>query len=1742
MTKSPCAAGIRHQNVGRPHRWRFLNFALFFLTGTIVGAPVSVGSDSSHAPPPELPLIRTPSGIVANRTLPTGVVTTAGFQTESLSDLPTDEEIFRARLLTEPFVPTAPSANQADNSALIQAMRSYRANPASLSSFEAFVAQHPTSRWAATVELNLGLGYQQTCHFTKAFASFEQALTTASTIKTPAGSALADHAAAQLYRLNARVGRVDALLALNQATRETIFTGTDNEMVSGAEAGLWTMQKHPEAAFLCGPAALEKIAQVEFPTSSIPICIRDAKSTPQGFSLLNVWRLSEQAGLNLQIVKREPGSALVTPSVVHWKVGHFAAVLANNLGVLRIEDTTFGGSNAHLTATLSTLDEEGTGYMLIPKGPLLPGYRSVSETEAGAVFGKGDPSGNDVKQTGTDTIATGPCPPLTLPNQVEMPDGEPPPDGGMPVASAILMVCSLRVSDTPLSYAPPVGPAVAFHLIYNQREASQPAVFFYGNLGQQWVSNWLSYVTEVVTPINVTPPGIAENIAPNVNVPGGGTEYYQGIIVESGSQTLPPPPYDFGFQAQSHAHLIKITPSAYEQINPDGSMFIFGFKNNSTYFVTEAVDAQGNTETFGYDASTRIIAVTDAIGQVTTLAYNDPLNSSHITNVTDPFGRTCLLTYDSQGRLVTITDTIGMTSSVTYQGSSTFINSMTTPYGTSTFSYSEPAAERYLYLTDPLGGTEELHYLPSEGSPAATGPLPANMIVTALNQDDCNTYYWDKKAYMDAPGLESAAHLYHWNHTISGECSGNLENEKLALEGSRTWYNYEGQTSVSYDGTTANITSVGRVLDDGTTQLRSFTYNSFGKVTTAVDPLGRTDSFKYVNNVDLSEVDHTTGTGGAHDVLATYTYNAGHRPLTAVDASGQTTQMTYNARGQLLTLEDAKSETTTLAYDINGYQRTVTGPFTGAVYSFSYDGFGRLQTVTDPDSLTLTTDYDALNRPTILTFPDGTYQQNSYKYLDLEWQRDRLGRMTHLVHDSVRHLVQTEDQLYRSTYYAWCLCGSLLGITDPNGNQTSWTRDVQGRVTKKTFADTTSISYAYESSGSRLKATTDALNQTTNWTYNGDNSIAQISFTGAINPTPSVSYTYDPVYLRLISRLDGIGTTTYAYNSIPTTPTLGSGRIASITGPLANSTLAYSYDQLGRVLTTSVNGAANTMTVGYDPLGRITSSSNPLGSFTYTYDAASARLLSEAYPNGQSAAFSYYPNSSSNPGNGLHRLQQIFNNKTGEVNLSNFSYSYNLNGTIQSWTKAIDNSSPITSAFKYDSADQLTDASGPTLSLPTSTSEYAYRYDGSGNRISEQINDSSSSATANPINQFTSISGTGTIRFSGHVSEPANVAANSIPATVDTAGNFAVDVPLSTGAQTVSIVAIDGNGNSTTKNFGLTVGNNSARTLNYDANGNLLNNGAGQVYAWDAENRLIGITQASGITGFVYNGLGQRVQETLNGTVIKQWVWNGGTQPVEERDGSNNVTKRFFGGLGEQIGGVSYYFTSDHLGSVREMTDGTGTTRARYDYDPYGRMTKISGDLTADFGFTGDYYHAASGLSLTMYRAYDPNLGRWLSRDPMGEAGGLNLYGYCLNDPVNLWDPLGLVAPPAIRGRTPDINTPDYANWGGPDYSGGWRPSQHHGQNGPGAPLDSMDQLFMPHDNAYGKYGITSDTQGSKCDSIQDPCERKKCQAKRRADNDVYQGLINLPDDPAQWPLPAAHPWYARAYRFAAEFLFKPTD
>jgi RHS repeat-associated protein len=83
------------------------------------------------------------------------------------------------------------------------------------------------------------------------------------------------------------------------------------------------------------------------------------------------------------------------------------------------------------------------------------------------------------------------------------------------------------------------------------------------------------------------------------------------------------------------------------------------------------------------------------------------------------------------------------------------------------------------------------------------------------------------------------------------------------------------------------------------------------------------------------------------------------------------------------------------------------------------------------------------------------------------------------------------------------------------------------------------------------------------------------------------------------------------------------------------------------------------------------------------------------------------------------------------------------------------------------------------------------------------------------------------------------------------------------------------------------------------------------------------------------------------------------------------------------------------------------TVRTRYDYDPYGTRTKLSGNKDATLGFTGHFTHSPTALSFAPLRAYSGSLGRWISQDPVDIEGGLNLYGYSYNNPTVFKDPEG---------------------------------------------------------------------------------------------------------------------------------------
>jgi RHS repeat-associated protein len=185
---------------------------------------------------------------------------------------------------------------------------------------------------------------------------------------------------------------------------------------------------------------------------------------------------------------------------------------------------------------------------------------------------------------------------------------------------------------------------------------------------------------------------------------------------------------------------------------------------------------------------------------------------------------------------------------------------------------------------------------------------------------------------------------------------------------------------------------------------------------------------------------------------------------------------------------------------------------------------------------------------------------------------------------------------------------------------------------------------------------------------------------------------------------------------------------------------------------------------------------------------------------------------------------------------------------------------------------------------------------------------------------------------------------------------------------------------------------------------------------FDAANRVTAVVKGTRRSEFFYDGLGRRVRmvEREGATVAsdRRYVWDGG-EIVEERDGVNAsvVTKRYFGAGVQEVAAdapTNLFYSRDHLGSVREVTDANGALVARYDYDAWGRRTQVFGTYEADWGYAGYFVHRASRLNLTWYRAYDPDLGRWVSRDPIGEIGGINLFKYVENNPISNTDKLGL--------------------------------------------------------------------------------------------------------------------------------------
>jgi RHS repeat-associated protein len=183
-------------------------------------------------------------------------------------------------------------------------------------------------------------------------------------------------------------------------------------------------------------------------------------------------------------------------------------------------------------------------------------------------------------------------------------------------------------------------------------------------------------------------------------------------------------------------------------------------------------------------------------------------------------------------------------------------------------------------------------------------------------------------------------------------------------------------------------------------------------------------------------------------------------------------------------------------------------------------------------------------------------------------------------------------------------------------------------------------------------------------------------------------------------------------------------------------------------------------------------------------------------------------------------------------------------------------------------------------------------------------------------------------------------------------------------------------------------------------------------YAWDFENRLTQmVTPSSGSATYKYDALGRRIQRTPSSGVSTNFVYDG--QDVVKDINSDGTTVEYLNGPGidnkiRQKGSSSsttYYFSQDHLGSTTALTGTTGKLVERITYDAYGNS---AGSTRTRHGYTGRERDPLTGLLYYRARFYDPQLGRFISEDPIALEGGLNPYAYVLNNPLNLTDALGL--------------------------------------------------------------------------------------------------------------------------------------
>jgi len=959
-----------------------------------------------------------------------------------------------------------------------------------------------------------------------------------------------------------------------------------------------------------------------------------------------------------------------------------------------------------------------------------------------------------------------------------------------------------------------------------------------------------------------------------------------------------------------------------------------------------STDKYNNVLSFGYSGAD-LTTVSDGIRSVT-LEYDVSVTPHSLTGVTDPNNN--FFTFEYQNNLLW-----KVVNPVTDAGE---------PAGYWEYSY-QVAGNLLKSKKDPAGNVIQYDYYTDNRVKSSLDPnqKPRAMVYPSSGGSVRTTTFTEKDGgqwlytydirtgfLMEKTPVGGKKTSYYYN----SDATLRAKTEPFDTNYLTTFFTYDGVGNLLTETDPVDISTYSPVIDPQTVDIAG--------LASLTPPIGTALLYTY-DPANFHQIASLTDERFSPSRTTSYQYTTenGFKVTTVTDAEGKQTITRHNANGTIAEVEDGNQKKTTYAY----FPDTPENRNAGVV--------GLLQSVTTPDNVvTGYTGYDKNGNPLEIKVRDTAKRE-----LRTVQTFDALNRLRSVT----RFAANLPENV---TLYRYDNNGNLASVIDPELKETLYLHNYQGQVTRVIDARMKETAYEYGSVGcpscsgvDKLTSVTDARLKKTTYSYNTLGHLERET-----DPLSKVfRYTYYDNGL-VKEKIDA-------------------------TTPSAETTLVtHFYDTHGR-LTKKRYADGSETAFTYYPDGALWTAANQNISYTYTYyrngwlksvtDSLNRVITYDEYDNiGRRKSVTFFPGTPD-----ARSVTYHYDNANRLDTITSPAGPFTIGYDTLSRKQTVTFPNGITADHGYDDLDRLTGLTHRTADDAV-IAQHGYTHYPSGNRQAR-------TGTVNETYLYDDV-----YRLTRAVT-----AGGTENYDYDDVGNRLTGP----GPKNTGYTYDDGNRMTTGRIF----------SYLYDNRGNqaqrIINNAPDKSWllSWDHENRLIGVEKSKGsgekrTTTFKYDPLGRRIEKRhvtlkngITGTTTTSYVYDGDSIILETVD-DGATTKTFYThgpGIDEPLAmernGQYYYYHADGLGSVTAITDVSGNVVQSYGYDSFG-MPRPTTNFRNSYQFTAREWDRETRLYYYRARYYDPMEGRFISKDPIGFDGGINVYAYVQNNPVNKIDPTGNIS------------------------------------------------------------------------------------------------------------------------------------